>query len=72
MFGPKKVEITGGWTKLHNEELHDLCCSPNIVRVIKWRSVRWEGHVACMEQKGYRVLLGKPERQRPLGRSSSG
>jgi len=55
---------------LHNEELNDLYCSPNIVRVIKSRRMRWAGHVACMgeEREVYRVLVGKPERKRPLGR----
>jgi len=56
--------------RLHNEELNDLYSSPNIVRVIKWRRMRWAGHVARMvEERGlYRVLLGKPEGRRPLGR----
>ena len=55
---------------MHNEELNDLHSSPNIVRVIKWRRMRWAGHVACMgEEKGvYRVLVGKPEGSRPLDR----
>jgi hypothetical protein len=55
---------------LHNEELNDLYCSPNIVRVIKSRRMRWAGHVAHVgEEKGaYRVLVGKPEGKRPLGR----
>ena len=55
---------------LHNEELNDLYCSPNIVRVIKWRRMRWAGHVARMgeERELYRVLVGKPEGRRPLGR----
>ena len=58
--------------KLHNEELNDLYCSPNIVRVIKSRIMRWAGHVARMgESRGvYRVLVGKPEGKRPLGRHS--
>ena len=47
IFGPKRDEITGEWRKLHNEELNDLNCSPNIVRVIKSREMRWEGHIAC-------------------------
>jgi len=60
----------GVWKKLHNEELNDLYSSPNIVRVIKSRRVRWVGHVASMEESRgvYRVLVGKPERKRPLGR----
>jgi hypothetical protein len=48
IFGPKRDEVTGGWRKLHNEELHDFYSSPNIIRVIKSRSMRWVGHVACM------------------------
>jgi hypothetical protein len=48
IFGPKRVEVTGEWRKLHNEELNDLYCSPNIVRVIKSRIMRWAGHVARM------------------------
>jgi hypothetical protein len=69
-FGPKRDEVTGVWIKLHNEELHDLHSAPNIVRVIKSRIMRWAGHVARMgEGRGvYRVLVGKPEGKRPLGR----
>ena len=48
IFGTRRDEVTGEWRRLHNEELNDLYCSPNIVRVIKWRSMRWAGHVACM------------------------
>ena len=57
--------------RLHDEELNDLYCSPNIVRVIKSRGIGWAGHVARMvEERGvYRVLVGKPEGRRPLGRS---
>ena len=70
IFGPRRDEVTGEWRGLHIEELNDLYCSPNIVRVIKWRRMRWAGHLACMgEEKGvYRVLVGKPERKRPLRR----
>ena len=48
IFGPKRDEVTGEWRKLHNEELNDLYCSPNIVWVIRWRRMRWAGHVARM------------------------
>jgi hypothetical protein len=71
IFGPRRDEVTGEWRRLHNEELIDLYSSPNIVRVIKSRRMRWAGHVARMgERRGaYRVLVGKPEGRRPLGRS---
>jgi len=70
IFGPRRDEVTEEWRRLPNEELNDLYCSPNIVRVIKWRRMRWAGHVACMgEERGvYRFLVGKPEGKRPLGR----
>jgi hypothetical protein len=70
IFGPRRDEVTGEWRRLHNEELNDLYCSLNIVRVIKLRRMRWAGHVAYMdEERGlYRVLVGKPEGKRPLGR----
>jgi hypothetical protein len=69
IFGPKREE-DGSWRKLHNDELHDLYSSPNIVRVIKSRRIRWAGHLACMgEGRGaYRVLVGRPEGKRPLRR----
>jgi hypothetical protein len=62
--------VTGGWRKLHNEELHDLYLSPSIIRIIKSRRMRWTGHVARMVEKRnvYRLLVGKPEGKRPLGR----
>jgi hypothetical protein len=69
IFGPKR-EVEGSWRKLHNDELHNLYSSPNIVRVIKSRRMTWAGHVARMEEgRGvYRVLVGRPEGKRPLGR----
>ena len=72
IFGPKRDEVTGEWRKLHNEELNDLYSLPNIVRVVESRRMRWAGHVARMgEKRGvYRVLVGKPEGKRPLGRPS--
>jgi len=70
VFGPKRDEVTMEWRKLHNEELRDLYSLPNIVWVVKSRRMRWTGHVACMgEGRGvHRVLVGKPEGKRPLGR----
>jgi hypothetical protein len=69
IFGPKREE-DGSWRKLHNDELHNLYSSPNIVTVIKSRKMRWAGHVASMgEGRGaYRVLIGRPEGKRPLER----
>ena len=65
---PRRDEVTEEWRKLRNEELNDLYSSPNIFRVIKWRIMRWAGHVARMEERRYMVLLGKPEGKRPLRR----
>ena len=59
IFGPKRDEVTGEWRKLHNEELNDLYCSPNIVRVIKLRRMRWVGHVASMGRGVFRVFGGE-------------
>jgi len=70
IFGLKRDEVTGEWIKQHNEEPSDLYCSPNIIRVIKSRRIRWAEHVARMrERRGvYKVSVGKPEGKRPLGR----
>ena len=70
IFGPRRDEVMGEWRRMHNEELNDLYTSPNIVRVIKSRRMRWAGHVVRMgeERRVYRVLVGKPEGKRALGR----
>jgi len=70
VFGPKRDEVTGERRKLHNEELSDLYSLPNIERVVKSRTMRWAGHVARMGEgrSVHRVLVGKPEGKRPLGR----
>jgi hypothetical protein len=61
--------VTGGWRKLHNDELRDLYSSPSFIRILKSRRMRWAGHVAGMGEKrnAYRLLVGKPEGKRPLG-----
>ena len=70
IFVPRREEVTRNWRRLHNEEINVLYSSPNIVRVIKSRRMRWVGHVARMgeERAVYRVLVGKPEGKRPLAR----
>jgi hypothetical protein len=67
---PKRDEVTREWRKLHNEELNNLYSSPNLFRVIKSRRMRWAGHVGRMGERGdvYRVLVGKTEGKRPLGK----
>jgi hypothetical protein len=71
IFGPKRDGVMGDWRKLHNEDIHNLFSSPNIIRMIKSRRMRWAGHVARMEAKSNacRILVGKPERKGPLGRA---
>jgi hypothetical protein len=61
IFGPKRDEVIGGWRKLHNEKLHKLYSSPNIIRMMKSKGMRWTGHVARMGEKrnAYRILLGR-------------
>jgi hypothetical protein len=70
MFGPKRDEVTGEWRRLHNDELNDLCSSSNIFRVMKFRIMGSVGQVACTEERkgAYRVLVGKPNGKRLLGR----
>jgi hypothetical protein len=70
IFGPKRDRVSGGLRKLHNEELHNLYSSQSIIRIIKSRRMRWVGYVARMGEKRnvYRLLIGKPEGKRPLGR----
>jgi hypothetical protein len=74
IFGPNGDEVTGQWRKFHSEELHILYSSPNIIRQIKSRRMRWVGHVSCMgeERNVCKVLMGKPEGKRPLGRPRRG
>jgi hypothetical protein len=69
IFGPKRDEVTGNWRKLNNEELHNLYSSPNIIRMIKSRKMRWAGHVARIGGRGmaYRIMVGKLEGKIPLG-----
>ena len=69
IFGPTRDEVTGEWRRLHNEELNDLYSSPNIVWVIKWRRMRWAGHVARMGEESwmYRVLVGETKGKETTG-----
>ena len=67
---PNRNDLTREWRRLHDEELHNLYCPPNVIQVIKSRRIRWVGHIACMmERRGaYTVLVGRPEGKRPLRR----
>jgi hypothetical protein len=68
IFGPKRDEVTGGWRKLHKEELHNLYSLQSIIRIVKPKKMRWEAHVARMERRNaYAILVEKPEGKRPLG-----
>jgi hypothetical protein len=69
IFGPRRDEVKGDWRKLHNEELHNIYSSPNVIRMITSR-MRWAAHVARMGEtrNAHRILVGKPEENRPLGR----
>jgi hypothetical protein len=66
IFRPKRDEVIGGWRKLHKEELHNLYSLQSIIRIMKSKRMRWEGHVARMERRNaYTILVGKPEGKRP-------
>ena len=73
VFGPKRDEVTGEWSKLHNEELRDLYTLPNIVRVVKSRRTRWAGHVAHMGEGGgvHRVLVGETRGKEAFGETQT-
>jgi transcription termination factor 2 len=72
IFRPRRDGVTGGWRKLYNEELHNLCSLRSIIRILKSRRMTWAGHMARMEEMRnvYRLLVGKPEGKRPLGKPS--
>jgi hypothetical protein len=70
IFGPKREEVAGGWRRLHNEELHNLYTSPDVIRMIKSRRMSWARHIVCVGvmRNAYKILVGKPEGKRPRGR----
>jgi hypothetical protein len=74
IFGPKGEEVAGGWRRLHNEELRNLYASPNVIRVIKRKRMRWAGHAARMGgmRNAYKIFARKPEGRRPLGKPRRG
>jgi hypothetical protein len=71
IFGPNRNEVTGGWRKLHNEELHNLYFSPSIIRTMKSRRMRWARNVARLgdNRNAYRILVGNSEGNKPLGKA---
>jgi hypothetical protein len=74
IFGPKRDEVTGGWRKLLNEELHNLYSSQSIIRMIKSRRMRWAGHVVAQmgeKRNAYRIMVEKPDEKRRLGKPRS-
>jgi hypothetical protein len=73
IFGSKRDEVTGGWRKLHNKQLHNFYFSPNIIRMIKLRRISWAGHIAHMGEmrNAYKILIGNPQGKRPLGGSGN-
>jgi hypothetical protein len=75
IFGPKRDEVTGEWRKLHNEELHHLYSSPDIIRQVKSRRMRWAGHVACgmhgRGEKGVQGFGGKARRKETTGKTKA-
>jgi len=70
IIAPKRKQVAGGWRRFYNEELHNLYALPHIVRIMKFRRMRWAGHVTHMGEmrNGYSVLVGKPEGKRPFGK----
>jgi hypothetical protein len=72
IFGPKRDEVTEDWRKLHNEEFHNLYSSPNIIKMIKLWKTRWACSTNGKKKNAYRILMGKPEGKRPLGKSRLG
>jgi hypothetical protein len=72
VFGSKRDEVTGGWRKLHNEELHNLYSSPNIIRMMKSRRMRWAGHTSRKRREAHKILVGKPKGKSPFGRPRRG
>jgi hypothetical protein len=70
IFGAKRKEVTGGWRKVHNEEFHSLYPSPSIIRMIKLRRIRWEGHLACIGRRGMHIGFGGNSRKKEKTRKT--